>query len=306
MGDEFLDHQVRLAAFDFLERNVQKFGEVLPWALLSKGFELQGTRVPLVSQQGIFKPAVLDEIPLSIRTAPVTSEKKQPYDDAFDGERLSYRYRGTDPMHRENVGLRLAMQRNVPLIYLFGVVEGQYLPVWPAYVVADDTARLVFSVAVDHRRLAEPTTSLLSEAGSDARRAYVTRTTMARVHQASFRVRVLRAYQQRCAVCRLRHAELLEAAHILPDNDPRGEPIVPNGLALCKLHHAAFDQNILGIRPDLVVEIRADILEETDGPMLKHGLQEMAGINLVVPRVVELRPRRDFLEERYVLFRKAG
>jgi putative restriction endonuclease len=306
MYDEALDHQVRIAAFDFLDRSVQTHGDVLAWALLLRGFEFQGTRVPLVSQQGIFKPAVLDAIPLSIRTAPVTSEKTRPYDDAFDGTLLSYRYRGTDPGHRENAGLRLAMQRRVPLVYLFGVVPGEYLPVYPAYVVGDDVVRLSFQVAVDDRQMAARVTNLVADTGSDARRAYVTRVTMARVHQASFRERVLRAYHERCAVCRLQHAELLEAAHILPDSDPRGEPIVPNGLALCKLHHAAFDQNILGIRPDLVVEIRADILEETDGPMLKHGLQEMAGTELVVPRKLELRPRKEFLEERYDLFRRAG
>jgi len=54
----------------------------------------------------------------------------------------------------------------------------------------------------------------------------------------------------------------------LPDGHPRGEPIVPNGLALCKLHHAAFDRHILGVRPDLVVEVRLDILREVDGPMV--------------------------------------
>jgi putative restriction endonuclease len=49
---------------------------------------------------------------------------------------------------------------------------------------------------------------------------------------------------------------------------------VPNGLSLCSLHHAAFDRNILGITPDLLVDIRSDILEEIDGPVLVHGLQE--------------------------------
>ena len=102
------------------------------------------------------------------------------------------------------------------------------------------------------------------------------------------------------------HAELLEAAHILPDRHPLGEPTVPNGLALCKLHHAAFDRHILGVRPDLVIQIRRDILEEVDGPMLLHGLQQMHGSRLHVPRPEELRPRREFLEERYELFRKAG
>ncbi len=94
-------------------------------------------------------------------------------------------------------------------------------------------------------------------------------------------------------------------AHILPDRDPRGEPIVPNGLALCKLHHAAFDRHILGIRPDLVVEVRRDILEEVDGPM-RHGLQALHGGRLHAPRSRELRPREAFLEERYERFRRAG
>jgi len=96
--------------------------------------------------------------------------------------------------------------------------------------------------------------------------------TQRRPHQQTFRHRVLRAYQERCASCRLRHRELLEAAHILPDGDPRGEPIVSNGVALCKLHHAAFDRYILGIRPDLAVDLRLGVLREADGPMLLHGL----------------------------------
>ena len=50
-----------------------------------------------------------------------------------------------------------------------------------------------------------------------------------------------------------------------------------NGLALCKIHHAAYDSRILGVSPDLVVQIRADILDETDGPLLE-GVALEAGI----------------------------
>jgi putative restriction endonuclease len=126
------------------------------------------------------------------------------------------------------------------------------------------------------------------------------------VHQASFRERVLAAYRRSCSVCRLRHAELLDAAHILADTHPRGDPVVPNGLALCKIHHAAFDANILGVRPDYVIEIRTDVLEEHDGPMLRYGLQQMNGTKLVLPRREDQRPERDRLEERYEAFRLAG
>src|SRR5207249_358465 len=88
----------------------------------------------------------------------------------------------------------------------------------------------------------------------------------------------------------LRHEELLDAAHILPDGHPRGEPVVPNGLALCKLHHAAFDRHVLGVRPDLTVELRPDVLREPDGPMLKCGLQGFQDARLLLPRDPALRP----------------
>lgn len=118
------DGQVRAAAFAFLDEQTQARGEVLSWATLLEGFQLDGRRVPLTSQQGIFRPAVLAEMPLTIQTAPAETGKTRPYDDAVGSDGLMlYRYRGTDPQHRENVGLRLAMQRQAPLIYLFGIVE---------------------------------------------------------------------------------------------------------------------------------------------------------------------------------------
>lgn len=180
------------------------------------------------------------------------------------------------------------------------------MPVWPVYVVGDDPVGLSFKIAFDARGLSvassEPEVLRLAE----PRRAYVTRLTLQRVHQRTFAQRVLLAYQNRCAMCRLAHPELLDAAHILPDGHPRGLPITPNGLALCKIHHAAFDQHILGIRPDHVIEVRRDILEEVDGPMLLHGIQAMDGQRLNVPKAETSRPARDLLEERYAMFRRAG
>lgn len=83
--------------------------------------------------------------------------------------------------------------------------------------------------------------------------------------------------------------------------------MVSNGLAMCKLHHAAFDRNIVGIRPDLVVEIRQDVLAEVDGPMLRHGLQDLQGNKLVVvPSRKDHRPNPNSLAERYEAFRAAG
>jgi putative restriction endonuclease len=306
---DVLDTQVRLAAFRFLDKQVAIHGEVLPWSVLSREFRFNGERVPLISQQGIFKPKVLPDVPISIRTAPVIEGQERPYEDEFSPDGLiRYCYRGIDPTHRDNVGLRLAMQRRTPLIYFVGIVEGQYMTVWPVYIVAEnrDPLRPSFSVAVDDpgvlMETPDPTAGIILEADA-GRRAYITATVRRRVHQRSFRERVIRAYQRTCAVCRLRHEELLDAAHIIPDTKPHGLPVVRNGLALCKLHHAAFDSNILGIRPDLGIEIRLDVLEETDGPMLEHGLQGFQSKRIVVPHRAELKPDPAFLEERYEMFR---
>jgi hypothetical protein len=139
MDPSSVDARVRLAAFDFLASQTAVSDGILPRTLLAQGFLFEGTRVPLIGPQGIFKPAVLSDVPLSITAVPAVPGRPRPYDDAWGGEGLIlYRYRGTDPQHRDNVGLRLAMARRTPLVYLHGIVPGEYMPVWPVYVVGDD------------------------------------------------------------------------------------------------------------------------------------------------------------------------
>jgi putative restriction endonuclease len=258
--------------------------------------------------EGIFKPKVLPEIPISITTVPIVEGKPQPYEDELsDDGVIRYRYRGEDANHPDNLGLRRAMQRRIPLIYFFGIRPGRYMPVWPVYIVGDNPSSLTFTVQVGEKRniLASVTGRIVEE--SEAVRAYRTITVQQRLHQQSFHDRVIEAYRQSCAVCRLHHTELLDAAHILPDSHPKGEPWVSNGLSLCKLHHGAFDSYILGVRPDLVIEIRKDVLDESDGPMLMHGLQQCHNQRLaVIPTANRLKPNKDFLEERYEMFREAG
>jgi putative restriction endonuclease len=301
------DVAVRVEAFSWLRDQTTALGDVLPIDLLRKGFQYEGERVPLMGPQGIFKPKVLPEIPLSITTAP-----DGPYDDSFDDQGwLRYRYRGTDPYHHENVGLRKAMQTQTPLVYFHGVVKGKYLATWPIFIVGDSPGELAFTVAADDTGAAETAArgsvavpqSILEASG---RRAYITATMRVRLHQRGFRERVLRAYQDQCALCRLRHRNLLDAAHIVPDRDPAGDPLVSNGLSLCKIHHAAFDHLLLGIRPDYVVEIHPKVLRETDGPMLRHGLQGLHKASLVLPRTRRDYPDPERLKDRYALFSGAA
>ena len=186
--------------------------------------------------------------------------------------------------------------------------KGRYLAVWPVFIVGDDPSHLTFTVAADDVRMAE---TAAQQAGTprseihevEGRRAYITTSVRVRMHQRGFRERVLRAYRDQCSLCRIRHRDLLDAAHIIPDHDPKGDPLVANGLSLCKIHHAAFDHYLIGIRPDYVVEVHSRILQEKDGPMLRHGLQGLHNSPLVLPRARRDHPDPERLATKYDKFR---
>jgi len=302
-----MEEQIRYAAFKWLEEQVLIHGDVLPRQLLEQGFIYHGQRITVIGPQGIWKPKVFEQIPLSL-----TTTAGGPYDDSFNGDSfILYRYRGTDPQHRDNVGLRQAMLNQVPLIYFHGIVKGKYLAVWPIYVMGDDPKALTFTIAADEPNTAQlflhnETTDYVMEDSTYFKRSYITSTIRQRLHQKSFRERVLEAYSSQCAFCKLKHTELLDAAHIIPDADELGEPMVNNGLSLCKIHHAAFDSNIIGITPDYKIMVREDILAETDGPMLRHGIQQLHDQQIILPKSRLLWPDQNRLEVRYNRFREVG
>ena len=304
------DWQIRLAAMQRLQF-LRNRGDGLVRAVdLAEGFEFGGERIPLWNERrGIWRPRQLRHpgAALTITTAPRVIGRTPAYDDeiaADDRGWFGYKYEGADPDEWTNAAVRKAGELNRPLIYLYGVTKGTYEPIFPVYVTADDPATLTFRVEVD-----TPFTAAVPQempnATFAARREYQTVAVKRRLHQHRFREMVLGAYRRRCTMCNLGHVQLLDAAHIIPDHDDRGLPEIPNGLALCKIHHSAYDSNILGISGDLLIHVREDILHENDGPMLEHGLKGMAGRAIVVPRNVDLRPNPAFLDERFQRFTAA-
>jgi putative restriction endonuclease len=303
-----LELAVRREAFAFLRRLQEEFPDALPARRLQQGFLFHGQTVALMSHGlGIWKPRLL-AAPLSVLTTAPRANQPPPYEDVLTAEgRLQYAYQGTDPELWTNRALRVAWQHRLPLVYLYGVgqvpgIGTGYLAEFPAYVEADHPGALrvdlVFGGAPDGSPLGVEVV-----APTDVR-GYATRTSLARLHQAAFRQRVLVAYTERCAMCSLHRPKLLDAAHIVPDGEPEGLAVTANGLSLCKLHHAAYDQLLIGVRPDLRVEVATDVLDEIDGPMLRHGLQELHGQRLrVLPRRPADRPSQERLEWRYERFR---
>lgn len=255
--------------------------------------------------KGIRKPQELDTA-LSIMTSFRKPGEERPYaDDIGDDGLPRYMWEGDDPNKNTNAGLRLAQERKLPIIWFIGVggTPTQFHVLCPVMIVGEELEhqRFVLDIAAEKDlTLAE----LVSPGGPKAIvKKYLVQETKVRLHQPVFRASVIRAYNVRCAVCNLGHEQLLDAAHIIPDSHENGIPSVTNGLALCKIHHAAYDTSILGITPDYTVEIRQDLLQEIDGPMLEYGLKQRHKQKLMMlPSAAKERPDRDLLAVTYKQF----
>jgi len=151
-----------------------------------------------------------------------------------------------------------------------------------------------------------PDQEALAPPDSAPERRYAMRMVKQRLHQASFREAVVTAYGGRCAVTGLPVPQLLDAAHIVVDKDERlGHPVVPNGIPLSKIHHAAFDAQLIGIDPDYRLHVSERLLTRHDGPML-DALKWLNGIPIHLPNRAKDRPDRDRLALRFDRFKTAA
>jgi putative restriction endonuclease len=117
---------------------------------------------------------------------------------------------------------------------------------------------------------------------------------------------VIAAYQGRCALSGLPETLLLDAAHIIEDkNEVYGQPIVPNGIPLSKIHHAAFDAHLIGIDPNFRIHVAERLLVQRDGKMLE-ALKGLHDGKLLLPQRLKDRPDRDRLAMRFEKFKAAA
>ncbi len=302
------DHALRMAAFSTVRQLIAVRGD-LTSDDLGKGFEFEGNRFPLINpQRGIFKPRQMQYL-LSIRTVFPRRGARIWYDDQRDVHRqlydadseVEYAFMGNDPNAADNRWLREAMEHRIPIIYFLGIAPGIYQAIVPTFVVGWDAqglkARVTFGVNTEDA-LEVPDTA--------TERRYAVRDVKHRLHQASFREAVIAAYNSRCALSGLPEPLLLDAAHIIADKDEfYGQPVVPNGIPLSKIHHAAFDAHLIGIDPDFRVHVSARLLSINDGPMLE-SLKRLDGGTLNLPRRVQDAPDRERLALRFEAFRSAS
>jgi putative restriction endonuclease len=241
---------------------------------------------------------------LTVVTAPPVPGKQAPYEDELDVDNTAivYHYRSGSIDQPDNRALRAAHLEQVPLVYFHGIAPGQYMVVQPVFVTADSPADGVVLLEVGL-----PVADVQGQGIVSAPdvRAYALREVRQRLHQQTFRRDVMRAYRHSCAICSLRERQLVQAAHIVEDTDAQGISAVINGLALCAIHHLAYDRNLMGIDPEGVVHIARRLLEERDGPMLREGLQGFHGAAIMQPRRPAERPDPIRLAQRFERFAAA-
>ena len=86
----------------------------------------------------------------------------------------------------------------------------------------------------------------------------------------------------------------------------RGVACVQNGIALSKLHHTAYDRQLIGIDADFKIHVSDEVMAENDGPLLEDSIKGLNGKKLIVPAQKALRPNKDHLAERFEAFLKAN
>jgi putative restriction endonuclease len=301
------DHELRAAAHRRARDLGQRFNDLVPLAALREGFVYNDQRISFGSfYKGIHRPKEMQgPAALTLTTAARVPGKRAAYEDELDIENraIVYHYRAGPIDQPDNQALRAAHELQVPLIYFHGVTPGQYMVVQPVFVTADDPAGRVVLLEVGLPYEDLKGQGLVS---TPDLRDYALREVRLRLHQQRFRRDVLRAYRQRCTICALREPALVQAAHILEDPEPEGIAAVINGLALCAIHHLAYDRNLLGIDPAGVVHIAKRLLEERDGPMLREGLQGFHGSRIHLPSREADRPDPVRLEARFDRFTTAS
>ncbi len=300
------DRDVRMRAFEWLSQRVSEEHPWITWQeLLEFKYSDPQGRALANRPQGIWKPADLVGA-LSLKTRPPEkrTDRTFNYEDSLARDGLvAYKMQDTNETH--NGWVRAAKMHQLPLIYLMGQRQSTYIPIFPVYVEDIDEERREFLIDLSQAGSSLQADLGYSEHPVEYGREYTERLVRQRLHQPAFRSAVMLAYREACAMCSLRHLKLLDAAHIKPDSQG-GEARVSNGIAFCKIHHTAFDTNFLSIDPDYKIHVRADLLNEVDGPMLKYGIQEFHGKKLNLPRRLPDRPDRELLSERFEVFKESA
>lgn len=117
-----------------------------------------------------------------------------------------------------------------------------------------------------------------------------------KIRDNSFKSRILTSYSNRCAFCGVQ-LKLIDAAHIVPVQH-EGTDETSNGIALCVLHHRAFDKNLVTFNSDYQIVYNEKQLNQLREIGLDSGADKFiddlrAVIHL--PPTISDRPHVDYI-----------
>jgi putative restriction endonuclease len=291
-------------AFNRVNELSLNYGDSIPHQAISEGFLFNGEKVLLDNRAvGIFKLRQMSECAISIKTTMQRDGSEGIYNDHHDsGEHYKYALQRSVPRGVNNKYLWASIASGTMLIYFQAITLGQYTVIWPWFVADILPEKGYALIAESHKSSASMLANDKYEVPTVIESRYQVRETKVRMLQASFRQNVLAAYSGKCAITGLQNKTLLEAAHIIPDSELGKLQYVSDGIALSRIHHRAYDLNLLGICPDNQIHISEELKQGKDNKFMRDALLEFEGGKLAMPRAVINRPDRDKLAARFEVF----
>ncbi len=130
-------------------------------------------------------------------------------------------------------------------------------------------------------------------------RQYAVISTKKALRAIDFRDRVLNAYRHRCSMCGTQ-LRLVDGAHILPVAHQDSTDRTDNGVALCALHHRAYDRSLVTFDEEHKVHLNEPLLKKLKDDDLGGGLKEFrAGLRPImhIPPDKKDRPSQKFVRQ---------
>lgn len=134
---------------------------------------------------------------------------------------------------------------------------------------------------------------------ADATRRTIIRTIVTKYRSAKFREKVLGAYGHKCAFCQIQ-LSLLDAAHIIPVASTDSTNEVTNGVALCKLHHYAYDSNLVSFNEQYQIELSSTQIKKLTLQKKINGLdgfKEALSQELLLPNNSKHHPNPAYIKK---------
>ncbi|WP_343633425.1 HNH endonuclease [Fluviicola sp.] len=119
-----------------------------------------------------------------------------------------------------------------------------------------------------------------------------------KIRDNSFKNRVLTAYSGSCAFCGVQ-LKLVDAAHIIPVEN-NGTDETSNGIALCALHHRAYDRRLIAFDETYRIMVNVNQMNNLTSLSLDGGRENFENSLrpiIILPPAINDRPHIDFIRE---------